>query len=115
LNPFTIGIAQGLSNLPLFSGIEYRLFVWLVINVVGIGWVLRYASRIKKNPDRSPVYQSDTYWRDKEHVDLNSLQYHTPVSAWITFFILLAGMVVFAIFEPSTTLHIGNSEYTFWF
>jgi uncharacterized ion transporter superfamily protein YfcC len=37
LNPFTIGIAQGLSSLPLFSGIEYRLFVWLVSNVVGIG------------------------------------------------------------------------------
>ncbi|MCK5693504.1 MAG: YfcC family protein, partial [Bacteroidales bacterium] len=36
LNPFTIGIAQGLSSLPLFSGIEYRIVVWLVINVVGI-------------------------------------------------------------------------------
>src|SRR5690554_2505066 len=35
LNPFTVGIAQGLSNIPLFSGIEYRLFMWLVINVVG--------------------------------------------------------------------------------
>ncbi len=50
LNPFTIGIAQGLSSLPLFSGIEYRLFVWLVINVIGISWVLRYAARIRKNP-----------------------------------------------------------------
>ena len=45
LNPFTIGIAQGLSSLPLFSGIEYRIVVWLVINVVGIAWVLRYAKR----------------------------------------------------------------------
>ena len=35
LNPFTIGIAQGLSNIPLFSGIEYRLFCWVVINVIG--------------------------------------------------------------------------------
>lgn len=26
LNPFTIGIAQGLAGIPLFSGIEYRLF-----------------------------------------------------------------------------------------
>ncbi|MCK4466534.1 MAG: YfcC family protein, partial [Bacteroidales bacterium] len=25
LNPFTIGIAQGLAELPLFSGIEYRM------------------------------------------------------------------------------------------
>ena len=26
-NPFTIGIAQGLSDIPVFSGIEYRIFV----------------------------------------------------------------------------------------
>ncbi len=115
LNPFTIGIAQGLSNLPLFSGIEYRLFVWLVINVVGIGWILRYASRIRKNPETSPVYESDLYWRTREPVDLDSLEYHTPLSAWITFGILLAGMVVFAISEPISILKIGNREYTFWF
>ena len=58
LNPFTIGIAQGLSSLPLFSGIEYRLFVWVVINAVGISWVLRYAARIRKNPETSPVYKT---------------------------------------------------------
>jgi len=115
LNPFTIGIAQGLSNLPLFSGIEYRLFVWVVINVLGIGWVLRYASRIRKHPEKSPVYETDSYWRGKEHIDLDTLEYHTPRSAWITFFILLAGMTVFAVAEPDSTLRIGNSEYTFWF
>jgi len=115
LNPFTIGIAQGLSSLPLFSGIEYRLFVWFVINVVGITWVLRYAARIRKNPKASPVYESDGYWRSKEGIDLDELEYRTPPMAWITFAILLCGMIVFAILEPSSTLRIGNSEYTFAF
>jgi uncharacterized ion transporter superfamily protein YfcC len=115
LNPFTIGIAQGLSSLPLFSGIEYRLFVWLVINVVGIGWVLRYAARIRKNPKASPVYDSDSYWRSKESVDLEKLEYHTPLIAWLSYFILLAGMTVFAVLEPFSTLRIGNSEYSFCF
>ena len=50
LNPFTIGIAQGLSNLPLFSGIEYRIFCWFVINIIGISLVLTYAARIRKKP-----------------------------------------------------------------
>lgn len=115
LNPFTIGIAQGLSDLPLFSGIEYRLFVWLVINVVGIGWVLRYAARIRKNPGSSPVYETDGYWRGKEQVDLDALEYNTPVSAWISYTILQAGMIIFAVFEPVSTLRIGNSAYAFWF
>jgi len=115
LNPFTIGIAQGLSHLPLFSGIEYRLFVWLVINVTGIAWVLRYAARIRKNPTSSPVYETDAYWRKKEGVDMERLEYHTPRSAWISFAILLAGMTVFAVLEPTSTLRIGNGEVTFFF
>jgi uncharacterized ion transporter superfamily protein YfcC len=115
LNPFTIGIAQGLSSLPLFSGIEYRLFVWIVINIVGIGWVLRYASRIRRNARISPVYESDSYWRGKESVDLEHLEYHTPLMAWIAFVVLLAGMTVFAVLEPLSTLRIGNSEVTFSF
>jgi len=48
-------------------------------------------------------------------VDLDKLEYHTPLSAWISFAILLTGMVVFAILEPASTLRIGNSEYTFCF
>ncbi len=28
LNPFTVGVAQGIAGLPLFSGLRYRLLVW---------------------------------------------------------------------------------------
>lgn len=48
LNPFTIGIAQGLAGIPLFSGIEYRIFCWIVINMIGFSWILRYAAKVKK-------------------------------------------------------------------
>lgn len=115
LNPFTIGIAQGLSHLPLFSGIEYRLVVWLVINVVGIGWVLRYAAKIRKDPKHSPVFETDVYWREKETNDLDELKQETPRIAWVTFIILLTGVTAFAIFNPVSTLRIGNSSYTFAF
>lgn len=81
LNPFTIGIAQGIAGLPLFSGLEYRLFCWLVINIVGIAYVLRYANRIKKKPERSPVYEADAYWRDKRDESDQQINYHTPKSA----------------------------------
>ena len=62
LNPFTVGIAQGLSHLPLFSGIEYRIFMWIVISAVGFIFVLRYASAIHRNPEKSLVYEEDKYW-----------------------------------------------------
>jgi len=115
LNPFTIGIAQGLSSLPLFSGIEYRLFCWVIINIIGIGWVLRYASKLRKDPRRSAVYEEDAYWRKKEGVNMKEMKYYTPVSAWITYFLLSAVMIIFSVIHPVIMLRIGNGEYEGYF
>jgi uncharacterized ion transporter superfamily protein YfcC len=44
LNPFTIGVAQGIAGLPLFSGIGFRLIVWVTLTaatVLYIGWAAR--------------------------------------------------------------------------
>ena len=65
LNPFTVGIAQGIAGIPLFSGLEYRLFCWVVLTVIGIAFVLWYAARVKAKPDRSPVHKLDDYWRER--------------------------------------------------
>ena len=65
LNPFTIGIAQGIAGLPLFSGLEYRLFCWIVLTIVGIAFVLWYAHRVRVKPERSPVHKLDDYWRSR--------------------------------------------------
>jgi uncharacterized ion transporter superfamily protein YfcC len=113
LNPFTIGIAQGLSDLPLFSGIEYRFFCWVVINIVGIGWILRYARRMKKNPKSSLVYHDDAYWRKRESgSDLENIQYYTPMSAWVTFIFILVVMTIYSFLMPYTTLTVGKSSTT---
>ena len=65
LNPFTIDIAQGIADLPLFSGLEYRMFCWVVLTIVGIAFVLWYAHRVKAKPERSPVHKLDDYWRNR--------------------------------------------------
>ena len=65
LNPFTIGIAQGIADLPLFSGLEYRFFCWVILTVIGIAFVLWYAARVKAKPERSPVHRLDDYWRQR--------------------------------------------------
>lgn len=58
-NPFTVGIAQGISEITLFSGWEYRLFIWVLLTGLLIFYVLRYARKIEKNPEKSPVYEID--------------------------------------------------------
>ncbi|NTV84915.1 MAG: YfcC family protein, partial [Bacteroidales bacterium] len=109
LNPFTIGIAQGIAGLPLFSGLEYRFFCWIVINFVGIAFVLWYAHRIKKNPKRSPMYELDSYWRDKAAGDEEENGFHTPLSAWISYGLTLAALILFSVYYPMTALKVGNS------
>jgi uncharacterized ion transporter superfamily protein YfcC len=63
INPFTLGIAQGLAELPALSGIEYRIAIWLLITLVAVLFVFKYAMRVKRNPEASPVYELDIqYW-----------------------------------------------------
>jgi len=50
LNPFTVGIAQGMADLPLFSGMTYRLICWAFLTLLLVVFVLVYAARTKKAP-----------------------------------------------------------------
>ncbi len=112
LNPFTIGIAQGLSKLPLFSGIEYRLFCWVVITFIGIAYVLWYAKKVRKNPKSSIVYEEDAHWREQTSMQEDDVKYHTPRSAWYVFGALQIVMILFSIFYPVTILKIGLSSFS---
>lgn len=59
VNPFTIGVAQELAELPMLSGWEFRVGVWVVMTLAAILIVSVYARRIHKNPLLSPVYEED--------------------------------------------------------
>ena len=48
LNPFTVGIAQGMADLPLFSGMGYRLFCWAFLTLLMVVFVWFYAKRTRK-------------------------------------------------------------------
>jgi uncharacterized ion transporter superfamily protein YfcC len=112
LNPFTIGIAQGLSNLPLFSGIGYRMICWLVINIAGFWYVLHYASVIRRNPALSPVREEDKQWVQSIEENKEPTAYHIPSSAWITFAAILGVLIYFSVSEPLTIIKIGSSSFS---
>lgn len=59
LNPFTIIVAQDIAGLPAYSGLEFRLAVWAMITTATVIYVARYAARIKRAPEASPVYAID--------------------------------------------------------
>ncbi len=113
LNPFTVGIAQGLADIPLFTGIEFRTFCWILITILGISFVLRYVAKIKKNPQKSSVYREDEYWRERDKGEAESFEYYTPKMAWITFGIVTLVLGIFAFLYPETTVKIGEKSSTF--
>ena len=58
LNPFTVGIAQEMSGLPLFSGMGYRLVCWALLTIALILFILWYAGSIKKAPNDAPAREA---------------------------------------------------------
>lgn len=58
-NPFTVGIAQGFADLPLYSGLAYRLVLWVAGTTIATIFVTRYAERVRKEPRLSPVFDLD--------------------------------------------------------
>lgn len=56
-NPFTVGIAHGIAELPIFSGWGFRTIVYLAVLITGILFVMNYAKKVKKDPKRSLVYE----------------------------------------------------------
>ncbi|MBY5939552.1 AbgT family transporter [Halomonas sp. DP5N14-9] len=59
MNPFTVGVAQDIAELPLFSGLTLRVIYWVVFVGVTIAFVTRYAASVKADPTASPVYRND--------------------------------------------------------
>ena len=56
-NPFTVGIAHGIAELPIFSGWGFRTIVYFAVLITGILFVMNYAKKVKKDPKRSLVYE----------------------------------------------------------
>jgi uncharacterized ion transporter superfamily protein YfcC len=107
LNPFTIGIAQGLSSVPLFTGIEYRVICWIIFTFISIVFVLWYAKRVKKNPSKSIMFKEDDFWRKRSDSDIEKIEFYTPKSAWIVGGVLTLIMIIYSFYFPSTDLKVG--------
>ena len=71
INPFTVQVAQGIAGLPPLSGMGFRIIMYVAFVGISVGYVMIYANKIKKNPEKSLVYDIDKARTDK--VDLEDL------------------------------------------
>lgn len=59
LNPINTGLGQQLSDLPLYSGFGLRAAAFAVVLGAGIFFVMRYARKVRENPDLSLMAGDD--------------------------------------------------------
>ncbi len=64
-NPYTLGVAQQLAGLPLFSGAWLRIIIFVVIYLIFGFFLSAYARKIDKNPKDSLVHGEDNAEREK--------------------------------------------------
>jgi len=90
LNPFTVGLSQSLAKLPLYSGLGFRIIVFIVLVVEGIWFTLRYAKKVKDNPSLSFSKEATEYWMGK---DSNNSDNKMNMRHAIVLIILLVAMI----------------------
>lgn len=106
LNPFTVGVAQDMISVPLFSGIGYRTFCWALLMLIAFIFVLWYAS--KKRTSVSGLENGPESSSDKE------LSF-VPCGrgAIVTFVLISISLVLFSVFyADECVLSIGQSKYS---
>ncbi|MDR7269299.1 putative ion transporter superfamily protein YfcC [Pelomonas saccharophila] len=102
LNPFNVGVAQGIAGVPMFSGLGYRALCWSIATTVTIAFLMWWAARIKRSPELSPTYAMDQERR--KTLDLASFEAFTGMSGrhravlWLfaaTLLVMIGGVVKF--------------------
>ena len=93
-NAFTVGVAQSISGLPMFSGIGLRFAAFVALLGVSIAYVMFRAIRVKKNPMSSAMYEIDR--KREDAIDLSSVPALTKrhILVLIIFVGGIIGMVV---------------------
>jgi len=102
-NPFTIGVAQRLSGLPVFSGMGLRAVVFVVIYAMLCFFLVRYAQKIERNPALSPMYAEDATLRAKFNLTREQLKAQAdPRLKWsVAWFIASLALIVLASISAS--------------
>jgi len=124
-NPFTVGVAQELAGLPMFSGIWFRLISFVLVYALLVWFLTRYAKKIEQPLQENQVYVTATDARmDKalkvflcvmaggillvlSSVFVTFLQDLTMIIVAITF--LTAGLI-----SSKMSCRLGNLLQTFW-
>ena len=119
-NFFTIGTAQRLAGLPLFSGWAPRLVLFFVVYAILATFLVRYAKSVERKPEMSPVYKEDQPERAKYGTfQMDAATANDPrmkraaIFMGVFFALVLVSSMVFSVVESLSDLAMPVSGLLF--
>lgn len=92
INPFTVGIAQGISELPIGSGAGYRWIVWAIFTIIAIAFVMAYVFKLEKNPEFGFKAEADA---DSEPQVMKDVPFNTSRKLVLVLFAVAIGVLMY--------------------
>jgi uncharacterized ion transporter superfamily protein YfcC len=108
-NPYTIGVAQQLAGLPIFSGAWLRVIIFLVIYAIFAAFLSAYAHKIDRDPTASLIYGIDLAEREKfKGLDGSLVQEDTRQNRAMAFFGLFVVLILLSMLAIPFVPAISN-------
>ncbi len=97
-NPFSVGLASQIANIPTSSGIWLRIVFFIITYLMLCGFLLLHARKIKKNPQASPSYNVDLEKNENLKLDLQGEDANSGKKARVYgVFFMIQGVVLLSI------------------
>lgn len=97
LNPYTVGVAQAIAGIPIYSGTWFRVIALISFILVCSAYVIRYGRKIKKDPTLSVVFgEPSIHAFDQDELDQYKMDWKAIgiiVDVLVTLLVLMYGMM----------------------
>ena len=138
VNPFSIGVAAGEAGVSIGEGIVLRVILWVLLTAMAMGWVLRYAAKVRSDPSNSLVGFDEPAPEDESATDhavedlaanpAEADQTLTGTQKWVLAITAFAfGLMIFSVIPWSSILggttgpadydvtHVAAAAVPYWF
>lgn len=109
-NPFTIGVAQQIAEIPLFSGAWLRIIFFFIVYVIVYIFVSKYAKKIEKDPTKSLVYEEDKTFESLDDAE-EYVEKHEGMKKALTWFSCFMGLAILMVLAASLIPSMKNLAF----
>lgn len=108
-NPFNVITVQKLAELEVFSGLWLRFLLFAFVYISLTAYLILYAKKIEKNPEKSVAYESDKAIRQKYSMEECAGVIENPlIKKAAKAFVCCLGVVLLGVASSFIMSYLGN-------